>query len=152
MPWWCTSLCNIYTRTTLLERYTPYVCTWALCKYVREKEEKRGSKEEYFNNACHTIVCSFVCLCAHSLVCLLANSLAHSFACVFFCLWGFYSSFYPFLCSSCVCMAPLLSLDTLLVAVISFYHYVNSESKEENKKKAETSFLLYHSLSFSHIL
>lgn len=71
------------------------------CKYVKIKErESESSKEEYFNNACHTIVCSFVCLfcpLAHTLTCSLANSLIHLF--FFFCLWGFYSSFYSFLCS-----------------------------------------------------
>lgn len=44
-------------------------------------------------------------------------------------------------------MAPLLSLDTLLVVVISFYHYVNFGFQKESEKKADTSFSFSHTLS-----
>lgn len=88
MPWWCTSLQHIHRHrahatTTSLERYTQHTyvrdgsgrCVW------RKEEQRVSSNEEYFNNACHTIVCSFICLSACSYARLPANSLVHSFVC-----------------------------------------------------------------------
>lgn len=153
-----------HATTTSLERYT-HVCTRCVHdgsgKCMWRKEEKRvSSNEEYSNNACHTIVCSFICLSACSyvrpLACSLARSPTHSFthSFVFLSLGVLFIILFVlvffFMCMCvcvCVCMAPLLSLDTLLVVFIPFYHYVNSESE---KRMSEESWYLVLILTLTH--
>lgn len=167
MPWWCTSLQHIHTqpphRPTDTRMYA--MCTRWLCRVWCEGKRNREcapTKNTLTMHVIQSFVHSFACPLLHTLaVCLPARSVArspaHSFAhslthSFVFCLWGFYSSLYSCLCSlfyvylcvrACVCMAPLLSLDTLLVVVIPFYHYVNSESKRRMKEESWYSVLIH---------